>query len=641
MSSSLRACKGFSFLGLFIGITTGLFAQSTYAPQGLEYPLAGSLPGDQVSPQVSISGSGGYLVWQDNVTDADGLGIGARRINGNLSGSFGVFRVNEQSAGDQENVRVALLKDGGAAFVWQGGVAGFQHIYARFLKGDGTFATGDRLVNTYTANHQIDPAVAVLSNSNVVVTWSSYGQDGSMYGVYAQLFSPTGDRIGSEFQVSQSTLFSQRSAAAVAFPDGGFALAWVGERQATAPISQTGLIVVTNSVPRYTADILSRLFDADGAPRGNEFRVSDSDAPCANPTIAVSTNGGMVLAWSQKNNMANTNSWDVFVRGFDAGAHPVSAALQANSWAYGDQFAPKVASNGSDYMVVWTSLAQDGSREGVYGRFLSFTGNPVGDEIRVNTTTISQQIHPAVASDGSGRFLVVWSSFVGGDSSFDLFGQRYAVSQSLPAPAAPIVSALSQSQLSVTWPELSGFSVDHYEVFVDSDPSPVAVTSNMWTAARLAAGSTHSFRLLYQLSDGRRSPVSAPASGTTWGEDNNFDALPDDWQARYWGSSPGSWPAPQADSDGDGATNIQEFLAGTDPTDPNSLLRVQLVSSPQGTRLSWNSQPGYIYQVQASGNLNAGSWTNFGPARFAAGTNDSVMVGGLGDAAYYRLVRLR
>src|SRR2546425_7220543 len=53
----------------------------------------------------------GFLVWQDNVTDGDGLGISARRITGNLSGLFGVFRVNEQSAGDQENARVARSEE--------------------------------------------------------------------------------------------------------------------------------------------------------------------------------------------------------------------------------------------------------------------------------------------------------------------------------------------------------------------------------------------------------------------------------------------------------------------------------------------------------------------------------------------------
>src|SRR5437867_10737244 len=264
MSSVLSVWKRFGFAGLFAGIAAAVLAENTYAPQGGEYPIAGLLPSDQVFPQLTLSSSGGYLVWQDNVTDGDGSGISARRINSNLSGSFGVFRVNEQAAGDQENVRVALLKDGGAVFVWQGGSPGFQHVYARFLKGDGTFATGDRLVNTYTNNHQIDPSIAVLSDGNVVVTWSSYGQNGALYGVYLQVFSPAGDKVGSEIQVNQSTTVSQRSPSAAALPDGGFALVWVGERPSTAPIIQAGLIVVTKSLPRYTADMFGRRFNLDG-----------------------------------------------------------------------------------------------------------------------------------------------------------------------------------------------------------------------------------------------------------------------------------------------------------------------------------------------------------------------------------------
>ena len=128
MSLALSVWKRFAFSGLFAGIATAVLAENTYAPQGGEYAIAGRLAGDQVYPQITLNSSGGYLVWQDNVTDGDGFGISARRINPNLSGSFGVFRVNEQAAGDQESVRAALLKDGGAVFVWQGGSPGFQHV---------------------------------------------------------------------------------------------------------------------------------------------------------------------------------------------------------------------------------------------------------------------------------------------------------------------------------------------------------------------------------------------------------------------------------------------------------------------------------------------------------------------------------
>src|SRR6185437_5515574 len=134
----LCACKRIVFLWLFAGTTTAILAQNAYAPQGGEYPIAGSLPGDQVFPQIALGTNGGYLVWQDNVTDGDGLGISARRINSNQAGSFGAFRVNEQGGGDQQFPKVTLLNNGGAVFVWQGGTNATR-IYARFLKSDGTF----------------------------------------------------------------------------------------------------------------------------------------------------------------------------------------------------------------------------------------------------------------------------------------------------------------------------------------------------------------------------------------------------------------------------------------------------------------------------------------------------------------------
>src|SRR6266850_5029703 len=109
MPSVLNVCRRLAFSGLCIGFVASAFAQNLYAPQGGEYPIAGYLPGDQVFPQVSLGTNGGYVVWQDSVTDGDGLGISARRINGNFLPYFGVFRVNEQAAGDQENAGVALL----------------------------------------------------------------------------------------------------------------------------------------------------------------------------------------------------------------------------------------------------------------------------------------------------------------------------------------------------------------------------------------------------------------------------------------------------------------------------------------------------------------------------------------------------
>jgi hypothetical protein len=54
-------------------------------------------------------------------------------------------------------------------------------------------------------------------------------------------------------------------------------------------------------------------------------------------------------------------------------------------------------------------------------------------------------------------------------------------------------------------------------------------------------------------------------------EDVDGDGLHDDWETQYFGST---GVAPGSDSDGDGATNLMEFLAGTNPTLPSSKLKL-------------------------------------------------------------------
>ena len=331
---------------------------------------------------------------------------------------------------DSKNVeskkpQVAALTNGGAVFVWQGGKQGFQKIYARFLPASGTnFLATDIRVNTYTNNFQVNPSVATLTDGSVVVVWSSYGQDGYLQGVYGQRLTATGTKIGAEFQINQYSLNNQRTPAVTALASGGFAVAWVSELQRGAS----------------TVDIYARVFDSTGAAMGNEFPVNTVLTNlCANPSLAASPDGGFAVAWSQReiisgNSSASQvtaapvvvslNGWDVYVRGFDAVGVPTTSAVRVNTMTYGDQYAPAISAFGKSYLVVWQSLGQDGSMEGVYGQFLSSVGDLAGVEFQVNTGNATRQIHPAIASDGVNRFLVTWSSYAS-STDFDLFARSY------------------------------------------------------------------------------------------------------------------------------------------------------------------------------------------------------------------------
>jgi len=335
-------------------------------------------------------------------------------LDATLSGTLGTFRVNVTGAGDQENARVALLKNGGAVFVWQGGKPGFQHIYARFLTASNLFlSTNDILVNTFTNNFQINPALAVLTNGNVAVVWASYNQinSNSMQDVYCQILSTNGAKVGTNFLVNQFTSFNQRTPTVAALKNGGFVVGWVSEQQRQpVPILGTNTTYVSPSTLALAAltpsvDVYARLFNASGAATTPEFLVNTGVNVCANPAAAVAADGTFMLSWSEKDRSNPTNGWDIRARTF-TGAVPSSGVITVNTRVYGDQYIPHLSCIGQDYFVTWTSLGQDGSREGVFAQFVHSDGTLVGGEFQVNTYTYYHQADPWVAMDPAGAFVV-------------------------------------------------------------------------------------------------------------------------------------------------------------------------------------------------------------------------------------------
>jgi hypothetical protein len=621
-----------------------VLGQTNYLPNGVEYAIAGSLVGDQARPQLGLSVSGGYIVWQDNITDGDGLGISALRLDSSFSRALSPFRVNSIGAGGQENPQVSLLNGGGAVFVWQGGKQGFQRIYARFLSAGNVWLGGDVQVNTFSNNSQVSPVVTTLANSNVVVAWASFNQAAptSLQDVYAQVLSPAGQKLGSEFQVNQFLSYNQRDPAITALSDGRFVVTWVSEQQRSLDAAgDTAGAAGTASV-----DVYARIFAADGTPVGSEFLVNSSSNYCSSPHVAAASGGRFMMVWAERSRVADTNGWDIWGATF-SNAGIGSAARCINTTRFGDQYQPSISWDGMDYLVAWTALGQDGSREGVFGQLLHDDGSPDKGEFQVNATWINQQMQPTVASDGQGRFLAAWTSFVGGPYGFDLYAQRYVnVSQPLPAMSAPFVhvpfmvsDGVYQPQIQVSWPLQAGLSVEHYDVYVNSALAST-LTSNIWimtAASGLAVNSPYSFQVDYVTTSGRRSPLSPATVGTTWDKQKPYKGvLPVEWMAQYWGYG-NTWPGPDDPVAPGGPTLMQVFLTGADPTNPATWLRTALNNTAQGYFLSWNPQPGLTYQVQTSTDLTA--WQNLGSPRFAVGTLDSLYIG-LSDAGYYRVMWL-
>lgn len=464
-------------------------SQTNLPLDGGEFGIGPGIAGDQLRPSAAFSNTGGFAAWEDNDGDLSGLGVRAVRLNAALQPAGIPFTINQSIGGDQQRPAIALLDNGGAVVVWEHRpFTGAHSVHARFLDAGGGFATGEIVVNRlpfsgtirYTTNftlirnnkprtrkqhirekvkarqeYNLNPVVVKLADGSVVVTYGSsrklamksvglserivwndkkqiivtnrtrvpinvsvdYMQD-----VYFQRFSASGAPLGEEGVANVARDFNQRTPAIAALPNGGFVITW------TTDVPSFSSERVNSSQTRRgaaRADIMGRIFNADGTPAGGEFRVNTTNWPSASPAVSVRDDGGFAIAWTH--HLAGTQEGgDIWFRSYDGSGTPQGAPVRANTRVFGDQFAPSIATLGNRHLLVWTSMGQDSSWEGVYGTQIE-NGALVDEEFRVNTTRFLRQINPFVTA-GGGRALVLWSSYAY-EHGFDVVGQRYAAPQ--------------------------------------------------------------------------------------------------------------------------------------------------------------------------------------------------------------------
>jgi hypothetical protein len=90
--------------------------------------------------------------------------------------------------------------------------------------------------------------------------------------------------------------------------------------------------------------------------------------------------------------------------------------------------------------------------------------------------------------------------------------------------------------------------------------------------------------------------------------DENQNSIPDAWEAQYFGSVQASHPG-DLDTDGDGQSDLAEFLAGTNPTNALSNFHFNLPARETNgaVTLTWTAAPGHAYLLESS--TNGLDWT--------------------------------
>jgi len=314
------------------------------APQGSEFQVSAASTSSEGSPHVAMDATGNSVIAYTQVSmDGGNLEGHGQRYAADGTPQFGEFRV---TAGGQEQIMgVALAPDDKFVVVFRSpdgsgnGIYGQQFDWHANVKdSDGLLAglsqTPSR-VNTVTTGDQGGGAVATDAGGNFVVTWSSDGQDGSSYGIFAQRFrvplqvtgvSSSGGPIVDGTQLYEAPSYLTLTLSTPPSTDGGAAGAhsitnlanWrltrngvdvSGELTTVEATSDTTYVAhwtptTSNGVYTLTLkdDVLDRINDrlnSVGGTGGQDFVRTFYVAPLsAGPIIKLTTEPSYFLSWT-------------------------------------------------------------------------------------------------------------------------------------------------------------------------------------------------------------------------------------------------------------------------------------------------------------------------------------------------------
>jgi len=303
---------------------------------------------------------------------------------------------------------VAMNRQGGFLVAWiQDRGATSLDIHARAYDPAGVPVGPEFRLNEFLDDIQAAPNITADGKGDFVVTWWSYGQDGSMYATVGRRVSAKGQPLGLEFVVNTFTYRQQFLGDVAADADGNFVVAWTNQPAYPTP-----------------GNVYAQRFDAAGAPLGANFLVNTSTPGMEIPAVAMAADGRFVIAYESD----RTGQGDIFARRYTADGAAAGAEFRVNVSTNGLQHFHDVDMDAQGgFVVSWLDELGDGSSAGVRARRFAADGTARGAEFLVNSYTTGGQRSNGVGmvdSDEVGNFVITWWNNLDLNDP-DVYAQRY------------------------------------------------------------------------------------------------------------------------------------------------------------------------------------------------------------------------
>jgi len=340
----------------------GIYAQRYRAdgtPDGGEFRANSRTNDTQEHPAVAMNAGGQFvIVWESDDQDTDGYGIYGQKYHADGTRDGWEFRANSEVIGDQVRSAVGIDDTGRFVVVWDsdGPAEPSGGVFARIFNADGTPEGDEFQVNTYVTDRQEFASVAMTSTGVFGIAWQSYRQDDdSSYSVYARIYNADGTPRTGEVRADAYTTGYRRASSIAIDASGRFVVVWRGAWEGGS------------------ASLRRRLFDANGVPVDDEFRIATVASNNAYPSIAMGPSGRHIVTWADEGSAVRARMFDP-----DGWANGGEFAV-----ATGDAYAVVAMANSGRAVIVWRNWADpaDGDDGSVHATRLTGFSDDWGHQV--------------------------------------------------------------------------------------------------------------------------------------------------------------------------------------------------------------------------------------------------------------------
>ncbi len=506
------------------GSSWGVFGQEFDGagnPVGVQFQVNQQSSSIQYQPSVTALQNGGYVVtWSSNASgeagDGSGYGVFSRtfgdpanfavQVSPELEGISGEITFNENDL----NAGPLLLDMNGASAVSDADSTDFEggHLVVSRLTGLGF---DNQLGFDSSTQEQLGIRNQGVGAGQIGVVGSDVTYEGTVIGSVVSngvngtdlviQFNNNANATSVEALVENLTyqntsddpVESRQYAIQVSDGDGGTSIPQIvtvnivpeldglpavgGERQVNsfisgeqassslAGLSDGGYVIVWQSDAQDGSGngIFAQRYTQEGVITGSEVLVNTTVLGSqVDPVVAGLTGGGYVVAWTDQNSGLDGSGWGVFAQQFDTFGNAVGSEFLVNSTTVSSQYEPSIASlsDGGFVIVYRDDSGSDGSAAGVLGQRFNALGNAVGSEFQVNTQFSSSQFDPSITGLSGGGFVVTWTSvssgLAGDGSSWGTFAQVYDAAGSAVGSEFQVNTTTVQSQYQAVVAGLNG-----------------------------------------------------------------------------------------------------------------------------------------------------------------------------------------